>query len=90
MAAEPAHVVKRCPEGTRFGMHLCLGDFNHKAMGHMTDAPHQGVAPPPLGSSAARSTSRPPVAWRAGRASRGCGTRWTKGRDRQSTKGPPA
>jgi len=38
MAAKTAHLVARCPEGTRFGSHLCLGDFKHKAMGHMTDA----------------------------------------------------
>lgn len=32
----------------------------------------------PEGLSLARSTSRPPVAWRAGRTSRRCGTRSTR------------
>jgi hypothetical protein len=26
------------PAGARFGVHLCLGDMNHKAYGRMTDA----------------------------------------------------
>ena len=31
-------LVAATPEGTRFGAHLCLGDFNHEAMGEMNDA----------------------------------------------------
>lgn len=31
-------LIADCPKGTRFGAHLCLGDFHHKAMGTMTDA----------------------------------------------------
>lgn len=30
-------VATGAPAGARFGVHLCLGDMNHKAFGHMTD-----------------------------------------------------
>lgn len=30
-------VVAAAPEGARFGVHLCLGDMNHKAFGTMSD-----------------------------------------------------
>ena len=29
--------VRRSPQGTSFGVHLCLGDFHHKAYGNMRD-----------------------------------------------------
>jgi hypothetical protein len=29
--------VARAPEGTHWGIHLCLGDFHHRAYGNMTD-----------------------------------------------------
>ena len=38
MVANMIDVAARSPEGTRFGAHLCLGDFQHKALGHMDDA----------------------------------------------------
>ena len=37
MAATLVDPVGRAPKGTRFGMHLCLGDFHHKAYGKMRD-----------------------------------------------------
>lgn len=37
MAAHFVDVVSRSPEGTRFGIHLCLGDLEHKAYGNMRD-----------------------------------------------------
>jgi hypothetical protein len=37
MAAGMLDLVKRAPEGSRFGIHLCLGDFHHKAYGNMRD-----------------------------------------------------
>ena len=37
MAAGIVDLVRRAPEGTRFGIHLCLGDFHHKAYGKMRD-----------------------------------------------------
>jgi hypothetical protein len=30
-------LVAASPAGTRFGVHLCLGDMNHRALGHMRD-----------------------------------------------------
>lgn len=33
-----AELAKGSEEGTRFGLHLCLGDMNHRAFGRMTDA----------------------------------------------------
>lgn len=38
MAGAVTRVVALAPEGTHFGMHLCLGDFHHKAFGNMRDA----------------------------------------------------
>lgn len=38
MAAELMKVVRRSPAGTRFGIHLCYGDMNHKSMGDPDDA----------------------------------------------------
>ncbi|MGH3443411.1 MAG: hypothetical protein ACRDUY_15475 [Nitriliruptorales bacterium] len=32
-----AALATRSPEGTRFGLHLCLGDMNHRALGRMKD-----------------------------------------------------
>jgi hypothetical protein len=37
MAGTLLDLAGRSPEGTRFGAHLCLGDFHHKAYGHMRD-----------------------------------------------------
>jgi hypothetical protein len=31
-------LAQGAPEGARFGVHLCLGDMNHRAFGHMQDA----------------------------------------------------
>ena len=38
-----AHLVGSIPaatasEGSRFGLHLCLGDMNHRALGRLPDA----------------------------------------------------
>ena len=30
-------LVEQAPEGARFGVHLCLGDMNHRALGTMSD-----------------------------------------------------
>jgi hypothetical protein len=30
-------LAARSPDGARFGVHLCLGDMNHRALGRMTD-----------------------------------------------------
>ena len=38
LAAGLCELVRHAPEGTRFGFHLCLGDFHHKAFGNMRDA----------------------------------------------------
>jgi hypothetical protein len=38
MAGTLIDVAGRAPQGTRFGMHLCLGDFHHTAYGKMRDA----------------------------------------------------
>lgn len=32
-----ANLARRAPEGARFGLHLCLGDMNHRALGKMSD-----------------------------------------------------
>lgn len=41
MAAYLAHGITRlvaaAPEGARFGIHLCLGDMHHRALGRMSD-----------------------------------------------------
>ena len=37
MARNFLDVVSGSPPGARFGMHLCLGDFHHKAFGNMRD-----------------------------------------------------
>jgi hypothetical protein len=33
-----AQLAAASPAGTRFGVHLCLGDMNHEALGRMTDS----------------------------------------------------
>jgi len=37
LARNVARLAARSPEGARFGIHLCLGDMNHKALGQMRD-----------------------------------------------------
>jgi hypothetical protein len=37
LAAGIATIVRAAPAGARFGIHLCLGDMNHQALGRMTD-----------------------------------------------------
>jgi hypothetical protein len=37
LARGVANLARRAPEGARFGIHLCLGDMNHKALGRMSD-----------------------------------------------------
>ena len=37
MAKYLTDIAARSPEGTRFGTHICLGDFHHKAIATMTD-----------------------------------------------------
>jgi hypothetical protein len=37
MARGVANLARRAPEGARFGLHLCLGDMNHRALGRMSD-----------------------------------------------------
>jgi len=37
MAATMLDTARRAPEGARFGVHLCLGDFHHTAYGGMRD-----------------------------------------------------
>jgi hypothetical protein len=37
LARGVASLARRSPEGARFGIHLCLGDMNHKALGTMSD-----------------------------------------------------
>lgn len=32
-----ADLVRRAPEGSRWGIHLCLGDMNHRSMGRLKD-----------------------------------------------------
>jgi hypothetical protein len=43
MAAKAVEVAARAPEGTRFGVHLCFGDFHHKAFTEMRDASAQAT-----------------------------------------------
>ena len=38
MAERLVKVAQRVPEGTRFGVHLCLGDLNHEALSPMKSA----------------------------------------------------
>lgn len=38
MAERLVKVARRVPEGTRFGVHLCLGDLNHQALSPMKSA----------------------------------------------------
>jgi hypothetical protein len=38
MANRVVELAKRAPEGSRFGVHLCLGDLGHKALGKLPDA----------------------------------------------------
>lgn len=38
LAAGVAKLAARTPDGARFGIHLCLGDLGHKALGRMRDA----------------------------------------------------
>lgn len=33
-----ANLARRAPQGARFGVHLCLGDLGHKALGTLRDA----------------------------------------------------
>ncbi|HEX8819881.1 MAG TPA: hypothetical protein VF794_08165 [Archangium sp.] len=37
LAAGISRLAARSPEGARFGLHLCLGDLNHRALGRMRD-----------------------------------------------------
>ncbi|HEV3309759.1 MAG TPA: hypothetical protein VG815_04500, partial [Chloroflexota bacterium] len=37
VAGKLADLPASVPAGTRFGVHLCLGDMNHKSLGHMKD-----------------------------------------------------
>jgi len=38
LAGRIAALAQGAPEGARFGLHLCLGDMNHRALGKITDA----------------------------------------------------
>jgi hypothetical protein len=38
LARRVAGLVRAAPEGARFGVHLCLGDMNHRALGRLRDA----------------------------------------------------
>jgi len=38
MARGVARLIDRSPQDARFGVHLCLGDLGHKALGRMRDA----------------------------------------------------
>lgn len=38
LAVGVVRLAERSPEGTRFGIHLCLGDLDHKALGKMKNA----------------------------------------------------
>ena len=38
LARGVARLAREAPDGARFGVHLCLGDMNHRALGRMTDA----------------------------------------------------
>ena len=37
LAGGIARLAEQSPVGARFGVHLCLGDMNHRALGRMTD-----------------------------------------------------
>ena len=37
MARGILQLAEQSPEGARFGVHLCLGDMNHRALGRMSD-----------------------------------------------------
>jgi hypothetical protein len=37
LARGVANLARRSPDGARFGVHLCLGDMNHRALGRMRD-----------------------------------------------------
>ena len=37
LASGIVRLAHDAPEGTRWGIHLCLGDFNHRAMGRLPD-----------------------------------------------------
>jgi hypothetical protein len=37
LAGGVARLVRGAPEGSRWGMHLCLGDMNHRSMGRLDD-----------------------------------------------------
>lgn len=37
LARGVAQLARRSPDGARFGIHLCLGDMNHRALGRMRD-----------------------------------------------------
>jgi hypothetical protein len=37
LARGVANLAKESPAGARFGLHLCLGDMNHKALGKLVD-----------------------------------------------------
>jgi hypothetical protein len=38
LARGVGRLVEQAPAGTRWGIHLCLGDMNHRALGRMKDA----------------------------------------------------
>jgi hypothetical protein len=38
LARRIAALAQGAPEGARFGVHLCLGDMNHRALGQLSDA----------------------------------------------------
>ena len=38
LARRIAALAQRAPEGSQFGVHLCLGDMNHRALGRLSDA----------------------------------------------------
>jgi len=38
LARRIAALAQGAPEGSRFGLHLCLGDMNHRPFGRLTDA----------------------------------------------------
>ena len=38
LARDVAALALAAPAGARFGLHLCLGDMNHRALGRLTDA----------------------------------------------------
>jgi hypothetical protein len=38
LGRQVAALAQGAPPGARFGLHLCLGDMNHQALGHISDA----------------------------------------------------